>query len=659
MISCAKPVKRLRRRTIVILIVAAIILAWLGLLARDVLVLRDDVQALQDYFSTLPGPIDPQKIDVPLIQQRMAALHGNLLALHSHAGPLLAISPAFGWLPSIGGEVRSAPALFDMALELADIADNALKTIAPYWPPATNGKLSLETLAQLSQQMQPGLPALQDGFERVAAIRPRIDASSLSARTRSLLDRFDAAFPLARTGLGLLTVAPQLLGVDRPRTYLVMLQNEDELRPTGGFISAAARITLDAGRIVTMTVIDGNLVDDFTNKPYDEYPPDPLLNYMGLEYWLFRDANWSPDFPTSARKAASLYTYGQNIDIDGVVALNQRVVKSIVAAMEPIPISADAPPLTVDNIDDYLRLAWAPPADPALLPSWFPHRKEFIGQVSQAILQHLLQSPGEVNWPTLMRGLIERLNSHDLLFTMLDPILDKPLVDSTWNGALQSTAGDYLMVVDSNLGYNKVNAVITQSLAYSVTLQTDGQIEASANLTYQNNNTPQPGCDHFPSYDSQLTYALLINRCYWDYMRMLVPAGAQLISASKYPVPAAYLVTHRATDGSLDITTELSKTVFGTLFVVERGQSLQMSLSYILPANAIAQEGNQTLYRLLLQKQPGASDRPIHFTLNWPNRLRFASAQPAPGLIGDHFITMDLPFNIDQRIEVRLVAEPH
>ena len=267
MSSSAYPAKRLRRRTIVILIVVAILLAWLGLLARDVLVLRDNVQSLQDYFSVLPGPIDPQKIDLPLIQQHMADLHENLLALRSHAGPLLAISPAFGWLPSIGGEVQSAPALFDLALELADIADNALKTLTPHWPPsATNGKLSLETLAQLSQEMQPGLPALQAGLDRVAVIRPRIDVSILSARTRSLLDRFDAALPLARTGLGMLAVTPQLLGVDRPRTYLVMLQNEDELRPTGGFISAAARVTLDAGRIVTMSVTDGNQVDDFT-KP--------------------------------------------------------------------------------------------------------------------------------------------------------------------------------------------------------------------------------------------------------------------------------------------------------------------------------------------------------------------------------------------------------
>ena len=108
MTSSVNPARRLRRRTVILLVVVAILLAWLGLLARDVLVLRDDAQSLQDYFSTLHEPIDPQKIDLALIQQRVTSLHENLNALHSHAGPLLAMTPAFGWLPSIGGEVRSA-----------------------------------------------------------------------------------------------------------------------------------------------------------------------------------------------------------------------------------------------------------------------------------------------------------------------------------------------------------------------------------------------------------------------------------------------------------------------------------------------------------------------------------------------------------------------
>ena len=83
-----------------------------------------------------------------------------------------------------------------------------------------------------------------------------------------------------------------------------------------------------------------------------------------------------------------------------------------------------------------------------------------------------------------------------------------------------------------------------------------------------------------------------------------------------------------------------------------------MSLSYELPASVIAQEGAQTVYRLLLQKQASVSNRPIHFTFNWPDHFRFIAAQPAPTSIGDHSITIDLPFNIDQRIEVRLAAEP-
>ena len=102
---------------------------------------------------------------------------------------------------------------------------------------------------------------------------------------------------MLRQGFSALTVAPQLLGMDRPRTYLVLALNEDELRPGGGFITGVGEIRVQAGKVITMTFRDSYAVDDFT-QPYPD-PPEPMRRYMGLDLLVLRDSNWSPDFPTA------------------------------------------------------------------------------------------------------------------------------------------------------------------------------------------------------------------------------------------------------------------------------------------------------------------------------------------------------------------------
>ncbi|HZY42070.1 MAG TPA: DUF4012 domain-containing protein, partial [Anaerolineae bacterium] len=247
----------IRWKRLILGLILLVLLVWLGLLARAGLILRADVLALQDIAANLPGPGQPDQIDLPLIQQHVTSIHQNLSALRSLASPLLALTPALGWLPDIGGDVRAAPALLDMTLEFTDLGDRALSMIAPFWPPpATDGQLSLPAITRLLQLLQPAMTSFAANVDRAGTVRQTIDTPTLSPRLQSIFERFDAAYPLLRSGVDFARIAPQLLGADRPRTYLIILQNEDELRPTGGFISAAGRVTLDAGKILTLTVTD-------------------------------------------------------------------------------------------------------------------------------------------------------------------------------------------------------------------------------------------------------------------------------------------------------------------------------------------------------------------------------------------------------------------
>src|SRR5512139_3564056 len=128
-------IRRKRRGLLIVaLIVGLILLSWIGLLVRDGLALRADVLALQEYAATLPQPVKPADIDMERLQQHVTSLAGNLIALRSHAGPLLALTPALGWLPEIGGDVQAAPALLEMAVEFGNLGQRAVTVLEPLWP---------------------------------------------------------------------------------------------------------------------------------------------------------------------------------------------------------------------------------------------------------------------------------------------------------------------------------------------------------------------------------------------------------------------------------------------------------------------------------------------------------------------------------------------
>jgi hypothetical protein len=643
--------KRKRRWSLIVaLVVGLILLVWIGLLVRDGLALRADVLALQDYAAALPPSVQPADIDMAWLKQRLISLDDNLNALRSHAGPLLALTPALGWLPEIGGDVQAAPALLDMALAATDLARRATAALEPVWPPETmNGRLSLPVIARLLQVLQPTMTG-SENLDRMQAARQRIDIARVSPRVRRVLDRYDEAYPLAKTGFELVDVAPQLLGADRPRTYLLLFQNEDELRASGGFISAVGRLTIDAGQIMSLTVEDSYAVDDFTT-PYPD-APTPMRDYMGIDLWVFRDSNWSPDFPMAARQAISLYTQTRGGTIDGVIGLNQQVVEALADGLGPLTIDgqtiADA-----QGMRDYMRAAWAP-TDQSTAAEWIAQRKTFIGRAMQALLARLLNG-GAVKWQTLGQSLNRVLHSRDLLITLTDPPLNETLRLAQLDGSLRNDASDYLMVVDTSMGYNKASLAIQQALQYTVTLATQRAPQAELTIVYTNTNPPAAGCKHgVPDYNLNTTYEQLVQQCYWLYRRVLAPAGAELIDASRLPTGPGELVSGMISDGATRVTEEDGKTVFGTFLIVPRGQRIASLLSYTLPATVMQVSGDQLRYHLVWQKQSGAAAWPTTVTVVFPTGTTLVEAQPRPVVTNVNSATFQFDLSTDREVAVTL-----
>ena len=124
------------------------------------------------------------------------------------------------------------------------------------------------------------------------------------------LSDLEEAAALIGEGLQLaLDVAPlgaELLAANSTRRYLVLGQSADELRATGGFVSAAWLVSFENGGLADIRYHDIVLVDD--SQRFILYPPAPpaLEEHMNARVWLLRDVSWEPDFPTAARTAEDM-----------------------------------------------------------------------------------------------------------------------------------------------------------------------------------------------------------------------------------------------------------------------------------------------------------------------------------------------------------------
>src|SRR5205814_2502742 len=125
--------------------------------------------------------------------------------------------------------------------------------------------------------------------------------------------------PTVRRIYALVPAAQFALGLDRPRTYLLLGENDRELRATGGFIGTAGTLTIDRGQVSSFDYGSSYSFDDQVAAPP---PPRPLQRYLGISRWYLRDSNWWPDFPSSAEQALEAWRRAGRPDPDSVLAFD-------------------------------------------------------------------------------------------------------------------------------------------------------------------------------------------------------------------------------------------------------------------------------------------------------------------------------------------------
>jgi hypothetical protein len=552
--------------------------------------------------------------------------------LRDDIGPLVYVLPAFSWLPRYGGDLENAPALLefgDLAIGTARDTLALGRVVSGDADSAQSGRAPIGVAVLHAAQSQgPLIRQVSRNLQKMSETRSRIDAAMLSPSLREALVQFDTRAPLWQMGIDALGSAHALLGADRPKVYLLIAQNSDELRATGGFVSGVALLRVEQGKITVGEFQDSFAVDDMTKT--HPRAPEPLFKYMYAWQWLFRDGNWSPDLPTSARQLISMYQLDRGIKADGVIAVNLKALPAFLDAVGPINIEGYADRVDALNVASKIETYWAAPPSVPQGSDWWSHRKDFIADLFKALMARLTSD--EFDRAQLARALADEVSGKDLWIYLNGEDGESRIILPP-GGSLYRGPGDALMLVDSNVGFNKVDDGVSREIEYSVSLQSPGFLQAATTITYTNLSPSNNSfCVLQPLYFA--TYADLRQACYWDYVRLLAPAGAEMLSAT----------------GLAEVTRDTSepgRTTFGGYLLVPRGESRRVRITYRLPQ--VLEEG--MLYSLRLEKQPGAPPIPVTVRVTWPDERESRSASPEPV----HRSTNDVEFvvTLEQDAQVR------
>lgn len=648
------------RRAFLLALGAALVIAaaWLGLTTRRLwvaaLAVRSDLAALE---SLAGGGVE--QLDVEQAVRLFRTTRADLQAVEAAARPFLWAAPYLGWLPRYGPDVAAAPALLQIALDLTGAGEEALEPLLPLLDglteePGGDGRSMLPEVVAALEGARPQLDGALAALEQARTVRDGLPADRLSPLLQGLVARLDRYLPLLEQGLRAALLAPGVLGADEPRTFLVLVQNEDELRPTGGFISGVAQVTVEDGQVLDLQFEDSYAVDDFSH-PYPE-PPAPLREFMLIDLWVFRDSNWSPDFPTSARAAIELYTISRDVSLDGVVALDQETIRLLVEALGPLQVESSAEPVTGRNVIRLAREAWEP--GEGAFAEWWEHRKDFMGAVLDAAVLRLEQGLDRSSLLRLARALVQALQQRHLQLYLADREGASLIAELGWDGALTRPAGDSLMVVDANLGFNKANAAVEESLDYTVDLRNLSRPRATLIVSHTHlMDSGERPCRQQPRYDA--TYEQMIERCYWDYLRVYVPSGSQLVGGTPHAVSGAELLSGRASPAEVWVgPEEAGHQVFATFLLLRPAERLETGLEYLLPESVIQVRDGGLVYTLLVHKQPGTRAIPLRVRVLLPAGAVLAASDPEPTAASGGAFEFSAVLDTSWTLEVRFASTP-
>jgi len=444
----------------------------------------------------------------------------------------------------------------------------------------------------------------KNNLELAIADYQEVDPTKVPEFAKEGADVYQSLLDKTRDGLDLAWAVtsdlPSLLGFDKSKKYLILFQNNNEIRPTGGFIGSYAFLYLNEGKIEELNIDDiYNPDGQIDVRNIKITPPKPIGDYLIEDRLYIRNANWDPDFTRSTTAIKDLFFRINGEDIDGVMAVDLHLVGQLLDVTGPLYLANYDEEIGSDNL--YERTQHHSSFN---YEEGSEQKRQFLTVLGSKLLESLFSLERDKT-PALLNALDSALEERHLQIHFFASSLNASLMERKWDGSLVRTEGDYLSVINANLGGTKANYYVENDLDYVITSKTrDGLLRAELTLNYEHNGEDEswPGGP------------------YTNYVRILTQKGAKLTGAT---------ITYDQTieeDIFEDIVISQVEpyTSFETSFVLKPSSQLKLQIFYDLPANLSITKDNMS-YDLIWQKQPGTHNDDYYYSFSVPFGMEYMS----------------------------------
>ncbi|MBP7927664.1 DUF4012 domain-containing protein, partial [Patescibacteria group bacterium] len=379
-----------------------------------------------------------------------------------------------------------------------------------------------------------------------------------------------------------LNIVPELLGVGSglPKRYMIIMQNDKEIRPTGGFWTNYATFKIQNAMLQSdfsskdFYSIDNTL--DLIDATYD-FPDAPAQysKYLNVERWYARDTNSSPDLPTSIDQFMFYYNLGQKVDpmelkpVDGIITIDTKVIEELMRVTGPVTLNGIT--YSADNVVLELEKI----ASLALREQ--VNRKGVLGDLMEAMLINVFESEDYL-WSQLIDTGVKLAIQKHIQGYSFDPAAQALVEKYNLGGRITDPVeGDYSYVVSTNLGGDKTNWFVNKKVEHALEREGDKWLR-TVKISY---DYPQPSEEFGP----------FVKR-FRDWVRVYTPMSTTLVG-----------VTGSEDTSEVGMATGQlrNKQFYSGYLELGPGEKKEITFKYYLPANVVKAD----TYNLLIQKQSG------------------------------------------------------
>jgi len=427
-------------------------------------------------------------------------------------------------------------------------------------------------------------------------------ARDMTAQLISALKDLNSSFEMVLT----------LLGDKVPHRYLILFQNNHELRATGGFIGSYMIVDVNDGAISKMEAKD---VYETDGQLTEVIPAPPGIDKVAPRLYM-RDSNYSPDFPTSAEKIKWMLEHSRGPSVDTVIAIDQDVIESLLTLTGEIHLPDFPFQIRADNfnalISYYTEAKLSDTSTPKqLLFDMIPVLEQKLLSVErlpdiESVVQNMIRDRHiqAYSGDSDIQGLITRLG------------LDGGMIEA-------GLKTDFLSLVTTSIGGNKSDAFMTTSVDHTTEVSHDGLLTDSLNIqktdTWKEEDFSQ-WANMISRYGTGKTSLDTLKFILGagenlDYLRVYVPLGSRLYSAEGVKM------------SDVAVSEDLGYTVFAFEFgPVSAGETKSVNLHYELPFHLSFQPTDN--YRFIAQKQAGAGEMHLKKSLVTSDYLTVLKSYP-------------------------------